>query len=118
MEPTTMESPQKKQSATTGRLWAYIRATTNKQIPSPEDQRGIVCERAQKMGRVIDGFYVDKAIAGDKPIMEREAGSRLFVDMRRGDTVLVARLDRFSRSFIEFAKFAFRTFGGNVALAR
>jgi DNA invertase Pin-like site-specific DNA recombinase len=56
------------------------------------------------MGRVIDGFYVDKAIAGDKPVMEREAGSRLFVDMKPGDTILIARLDRLSRSFIEFAK--------------
>lgn len=90
--------------AAQGRLWAYIRASTDKQMASPETQKALLCERAQAMGRIIDGFYVDKAVSGKKPVMEREAASRLFVDMKPGDTILVARLDRFSRSFIDFAK--------------
>ncbi len=87
-----------------GKLLAYIRASTDRQVASPETQKAILCERAQAMGRLIDGFYIDKATSGKKPVMEREAARKMFIDMKPGDTILVARLDRFSRSFIDFAK--------------
>jgi DNA invertase Pin-like site-specific DNA recombinase len=95
---------QKEQSAPVGRLWAYIRASTSDKLASPDIQKALLCERAQLMGRIIDGFYVDRAASGNEPMTEREAGKRLFVDMRPGDTILVARLDRLSRSFIDFTK--------------
>jgi putative DNA-invertase from lambdoid prophage Rac len=85
-----------------GRVWVYGRASTSMQIASPDTQMGIAREYAAKIGRTIDGFYIDKAVSGKKPINEREAGKELMAEVRPGDIVIVARLDRLARSFINF----------------
>jgi hypothetical protein len=56
------------------------------------------------MGRIIDRFYVDKPTAGKHAVTKREAGRRLFTAMKPGDAILVARLDSFSRSIIDFGR--------------
>src|SRR5262249_40049444 len=95
---------QKEQNSTVGRLWAYIRASTSDKLASPATQKALLCERAQQMGRIIDGSYSDPAGSGKKPMIERKAGKPLFVVMRPGDTILVARLDCLSRGFIDFTR--------------
>ena len=98
-----MKTPAKRQTPTPGRLWAYVRAVATEQTASIDAQRRTVCERAQRMGRLIDGFFIDKSNSGDKPVQERVAGKRLFATTRPGDTILIAGLDSFSRSYLEFA---------------
>jgi DNA invertase Pin-like site-specific DNA recombinase len=85
------------------RVYGYIRASTDKQVASPETQREIIEEYARRLGRTVDAFYVDPATSGKKPLFERIAGKELAAVIRRGDHVIVARLDRLSRSFIGFA---------------
>jgi DNA invertase Pin-like site-specific DNA recombinase len=87
----------------TPRVYGYIRASTDKQVASPETQREIIEEYARRIGRNVDAFYVYPATSGKKPLFERSAGKELAAAIRRGDHVIVARLDRLSRSFIGFA---------------
>jgi DNA invertase Pin-like site-specific DNA recombinase len=86
-----------------GRIFAYIRASTSKQIASPEVQKGLIAEYATRLGLTIDGLYVDPATTSKFDLFDRPAGKRLFVDLRPGDVLIVAKLDRLSRSYLEFA---------------
>ena len=86
------------------RVYGYIRASTDKQIASPETQRQIIEDYAKRRGRSVDRFFVDPAVSGKKPLFDREGGKELSLILRKGDEVIVARLDRLSRSFIGFAR--------------
>jgi DNA invertase Pin-like site-specific DNA recombinase len=86
------------------RVYGYIRASTDKQIASPETQRQIIEDYAKRLGKTVNDYYVDPAISGKKRLCERMAGARLMTDVRPRDTIIVARLDRLSRSFIAFAE--------------
>jgi DNA invertase Pin-like site-specific DNA recombinase len=86
------------------RVYGYIRASTDKQIASPETQRHIIEDYASRIGRTVDRYFADPATSGKKPLHAREAGAELMAILRPRDTVIVARLDRLSRSFIGFAQ--------------
>jgi DNA invertase Pin-like site-specific DNA recombinase len=85
------------------RTYGYIRASTDKQIASPETQRQIIEVYAWRIGNTVDRYFVDPATSGKKKLHDREAGRELMSILRPRDTVIVARLDRLSRSFIGFA---------------
>ena len=86
------------------RVYGYIRASTDKQIASPETQRQIIEDYARRLGRSVDRYFIDPAVSGKKSLFDREAGKELSLVLRKGDGVIVARLDRLSRSFIGFAR--------------
>lgn len=48
------------------------------------------------------GFFVDGDSAFTKHMRERQAGLRLMNSLERGDTLLVARMDRLVRSMVDF----------------
>ena len=52
----------------------------------------------------VDHYYVDPATSGKKSLFDRTAGKELATTLRKGDHVMVARLDRLSRSFVGFAR--------------
>jgi DNA invertase Pin-like site-specific DNA recombinase len=84
---------------------AYGRASTNKQEISTEVQLSTVLAYAQRHGLVFDSnnWFVDTAISGKERFYERPAGEQLFNQMQKGDVIIVAKLDRLSRSMIDFA---------------
>ncbi len=86
------------------RVYGYIRASTDKQIASPDTQRQIIDEYARRIGKTVDRCFVDPATSGKKKLQDRDAGRELMAILRPRDTVIVARLDRLSRSFIGFAQ--------------
>jgi DNA invertase Pin-like site-specific DNA recombinase len=86
------------------RTYGYIRASTDKQIASPETQRQIIEDYGRRIGKTVDRYFVDPATSGKKKLYDREAGRELMATLRSRDTVIVARLDRLSRSFIGFAQ--------------
>jgi DNA invertase Pin-like site-specific DNA recombinase len=86
------------------RVYGYIRASTDKQIASPATQQQIIEEYARRLGRNVDRFFIDPAVSGKKALFERDAGKELSLILKKGDEVIVARLDRLSRSFVGFAK--------------
>jgi DNA invertase Pin-like site-specific DNA recombinase len=86
------------------RTYGYIRASTDKQIASPDTQRQIIEDYAMRIGKTVDRYFVDPATSGKKQLKDRDAGRELVATLRSRDTVIVARLDRLSRSFIGFAQ--------------
>jgi DNA invertase Pin-like site-specific DNA recombinase len=86
------------------RVYGYIRASTDKQIASPETQRQIIEEYARRLGRTVDHYFIDPAVSGKKSLFDRDAGKEMLAQLKSGDEVIVARLDRLSRSFVGFAK--------------
>ena len=86
------------------RVYGYIRASTDKQIASPETQRQIIEDYAKRLGRTVDRYFIDPAVSGKKSLFDRDAGKELSLVLKKGDEVIVARLDRLSRSFVGFAK--------------
>ena len=85
-------------------VYGYIRASTDKQIASPETQRQIIEDYAKRLGRSVDRFFIDPAVSGKKPLFDREAGKDMMAQLKKGDEIIVARLDRLSRSFVGFAR--------------
>jgi DNA invertase Pin-like site-specific DNA recombinase len=86
------------------RVYGYIRASTDKQIASPATQQQIIEEYARRLGRSVDRYFIDPAVSGKKSLFERDAGKELSLILKKDDEVIVARLDRLSRSFVGFAK--------------
>ena len=76
------------------RTFAYARASTKKQVDSPETQKDLIRKYAafNNLGDVT--FFVDPAKSGKFAWEDREAGKALFVQLRPGDSVVVAKLDR------------------------
>lgn len=77
-----------------GRFFGYCRASTKKQVDSPETQKEAIKRYAvfNQMGDVT--FFVDPAKSGKVAWDDREAGKELFRQLRPGDHVIVSRLDR------------------------
>lgn len=87
-----------------GKICGYIRASTSKQIASPETQRQIIVEHCARQGLGEEvAFYIDAATTSHKDLYSRPAGNAMMLALCAGDTVVIARLDRLSRSFVEFA---------------
>jgi putative DNA-invertase from lambdoid prophage Rac len=86
------------------KTYGYIRASSSKQISSPEVQKGIICKYAEQLELGTPIIYADPATSGKTNLFDRQAGKELMKVLRKGDHLVVARLDRISRSFINFAK--------------
>ena len=76
------------------RVLGYCRASTRKQVDSPDVQRGKIQDYAafHKLGVV--SCFIDPAKSGKVPWEEREGGRALFAQLRPGDHVIIAKLDR------------------------
>jgi DNA invertase Pin-like site-specific DNA recombinase len=71
---------------------------------STEVQRDTVLAYAKSRGLEMgyQDWFQDQAVTGKKPIQERPAGKELFKQLKRDDVLIVAKLDRLSRSFLDF----------------
>jgi DNA invertase Pin-like site-specific DNA recombinase len=76
------------------RVFGYCRASTRKQVDSPETQKEIQARYAayHQLGDVT--FFVDTATSGKVSWEERDAGKQLFAQLQPGDHVVLAKLDR------------------------
>jgi putative DNA-invertase from lambdoid prophage Rac len=76
------------------RVFCYARASTKKQVDSPETQRDLMQRYAHLQGLGDPIFFTDAAKTGKVPWEDREAGCALFGRLRPGDHVIIAKLDR------------------------
>jgi DNA invertase Pin-like site-specific DNA recombinase len=78
----------------TPRCYGYGRASTKHQVESPETQKETIREYAKfhKLGDVT--VFLDRAKSGKIPWDERPAGCEMFKQIRRGDHVIITKLDR------------------------
>ncbi len=90
------------------RAIAYLRVSTAEQADSGAGlaaQRAAVEAEAQRRGWVLTKVYVDAAVSG-KAIAGREALSQALHAVKTGqaEVMVVAKLDRLSRSLLDFAE--------------
>lgn len=76
------------------RVFAYCRASTKKQVESPETQKEMIQKYAvfHNLGDVT--FFVDLATSGKIAWEDRDAGKALTGQIRKGDHVIITKLDR------------------------
>ena len=86
------------------RTFAYVRGSIDPEVETMETQKAVIADYCRRIGRPIDGWYVDRAEAGTKHFLDRTAGRHLLMAATRGDHIIVARADRLSRSFARFAQ--------------
>lgn len=76
----------------------YLRSSLQKQELSPQVQQELIEKYCLANSLSFPVMYQDKATSGGKFIEEREAGSKLMRDLRKGDHVVMAKADRMFRS--------------------
>lgn len=76
------------------RILGYGRASTRKQVESPEVQKEQMRRYAEfnRLGDVT--FFVDTSTSGKIPWGDRDAGRELFKQLQPGDHIIIAKLDR------------------------
>ncbi len=89
---------------TQSRTFGYVRGSNDSRVESPEEQEAIIERYCERIGRHIDFVYVDRADSEKLRLMDRDAGRRLSVALRRGDHVVVARLDLLEHSLVGFGR--------------
>lgn len=83
------------------KVYAYIRVSTAKQA---QEGLSIEVQEAQLEGYAkmndlpINVWLRDRGVSGSIPLVEREAGKRIFEEAQEGDIVICAKLDRMFRS--------------------
>jgi DNA invertase Pin-like site-specific DNA recombinase len=86
------------------RTFAYVRCSTDMQAETGQSlqvQEAQLRGWAQMTGRTIDAVVVEAGTSGGVPFAKRPEGSKLLAELKRGDTVVVAKLDRFSRNLFD-----------------
>ena len=86
-------------------IYGYIRVSSEQQVKdgsSLDEQRKSIEEFvANKYGREVDQFFTDAGVSGMKPLLERPGSRELTDVMDRHDVIVVTKLDRLARSFLE-----------------
>jgi DNA invertase Pin-like site-specific DNA recombinase len=77
-----------------GRVWGYARASTKKQVDSPDAQKETIRKYASLLELGDVTYFVDAAKSGKVSWEDRDAGKELFQKIRPGDHVIVSKLDR------------------------
>lgn len=75
-------------------VFGYPRASTKKQVDSPETQMDNIRKYADLHGLGDVTFFVDAAKTGKVPWQERDAGREMFNHLKAGDHVIISKLDR------------------------
>jgi DNA invertase Pin-like site-specific DNA recombinase len=81
-------------------MYGYIRVSTLDQVrgSSLEDQERQIHAVAMYHGQEIAHVYREEGVSGGKPLECRPAGAKLLAEIKPGDTIIVAKLDRAFRS--------------------
>ena len=87
------------------RAVAYIRTSTSRQDLSPAAQREAVDDWARRHRVIVEAVHQDIGVSGSVHPLEREGfGAALHsLDVYRAGMLIVARIDRLSRSTLDYA---------------
>jgi DNA invertase Pin-like site-specific DNA recombinase len=84
--------------------YGYCRVSTAAQASDGESldvQRRQLEGWAHMQGQRLDGVFVERGVSGSVPVAERPEGGRLWAQLRKGDTLVAAKLDRLFRSALD-----------------
>lgn len=83
-------------------VYGYTRVSTAEQAAddrtSLETQRQKITQAAAAGDLTVDTFINEAGVSGSKPLAERPVGGLLLAELRKGDTLIVAKLDRAFRN--------------------
>lgn len=85
-------------------IYGLCRVSTGKQVSkghSLDAQQTAIERFCTERGFVLTEMFVDEAVSGGKRLVNRPAGKRMDAKLRKGDTVIVTKLDRAFRSTID-----------------
>lgn len=86
-------------------IYGYTRVSTIEQAASDRsslsDQQRTIMGRAMIIGQAVHEIFEDAGISGAIPVDQRPAGSRLMAVLKRGDTIIAAKMDRIFRSSLD-----------------
>ena len=82
-------------------VYGYVRVSTTEQVDntSMQEQKRQISGNAMSHNLVIDQFIEDGGVSGADPFFARLGANG--VTLKQGDTVIVAKLDRFSRDLLD-----------------
>jgi DNA invertase Pin-like site-specific DNA recombinase len=82
-------------------VYGYVRVSTTEQVDntSMQEQKRQISGNALTHNLVIDQFIEDGGVSGADPFFARLSANG--VTLQQGDTVIVAKLDRFSRDLLD-----------------
>jgi DNA invertase Pin-like site-specific DNA recombinase len=83
----------------TPKVYGYARRSTDGQILSLESQQGRILEKAEKVDLTVDHIFSETESAKEVAWTDRPVMIELCNQLRKGDTLIVWRLDRIDRSF-------------------
>lgn len=81
-----------------GKVWGYVRVSTDDQDNSIQNQIERIKEQAAKEGLPLAMIYVDEAVTGKIPLRNRPQGRLLWDAMNPGDVIVFNKVDRVFRS--------------------
>jgi putative DNA-invertase from lambdoid prophage Rac len=87
-----------------GKVYGYVRVSTAAQANEGESldvQRRQLEGWAHMQGRELDAVLVERGVSGSVPLADRPEGGRLWADLRSGDVLVAAKLDRLFRSALD-----------------
>jgi putative DNA-invertase from lambdoid prophage Rac len=83
-------------------VFGYTRVSTVEQASddrtSLETQRQRIAQAAAAGGLAVDTYVNEAGVSGSKPLSERPLGGPLLAGLQRGDTLIVAKMDRAFRN--------------------
>ena len=85
-------------------VYGYCRVSTQTQVDeglSLDVQQRQILGYAQIHDLEVNSFFIEKGISGSKPFDERPEGSKLIHQLKSGDVVIAAKLDRVFRSSLD-----------------
>lgn len=85
-------------------IYGYARVSTLAQADDGESlgvQQRQLEGWAHMQGATLAAVHVERGVSGSTPLGERPEGARLLATLRRGDTVVAAKLDRMFRSALD-----------------
>lgn len=85
-------------------IYTYTRVSTLKQVDEGESldiQHRMMVGYSLMHGWKVDGTFVERGVSGSVPLGERPEGTKLLAVVRRGDTIITAKLDRMFRSSLD-----------------
>jgi putative DNA-invertase from lambdoid prophage Rac len=83
-------------------VFGYTRVSTAEQAADDRTslmtQRRKIAAAAELAGLAIDEIIEEAGVSGSRPLAERPIGGTLLARLRKGDTLIVAKLDRVFRN--------------------
>jgi hypothetical protein len=107
LQPTTARERKARgldQQPSTGRVYGYCRVSTLQQSEEGESlgqQERAINGYAMMNNLTLDKVFVERGVSGSKPLADRPQGNALLAQVKPGDTIITAKLDRMFRSALD-----------------